>query len=237
MKILIVGDGKMGAVLKERAALKNVGIVGVIGADGGFERYWRKDIDCVVDFSHDVLTRRAVDFCIDNFLPLVTGTTALSKKTKDGLARLAQVSAVCASENFSAGVAALRAALKKVLKVLPDFDVEIVEKHRRDKADAPSGTAKMLMRCVAEERKTAEFVFGRRDGKLNKNQAGVHSLRGGTVIGKHEVCFLGDGESITIEHEAWDRSVFADGALVAAEKILGKIGFFRYDELNEVNNG
>lgn len=238
MKILVVGDGRMGRAVCEKAREKKIEVVGVVSADGNFEGDGYEKVDCVVDFSHDELTQKAVDFCIKNSLPMVTGTTALSSKTKNGLARLALTSSVCASENFSVGVAAMRAALKSVLVNLSDFDIEIVEKHHRNKADAPSGTAKMLMRRVAAARKNVEFVCGRQSGKRTKNQVGVAILRGGSVVGEHRVEFLGDGESLIITHTAWERGIFADGAIKAAEKLVGKIGFFRYEELLfEVKNG
>ena len=238
MKILVVGDGKMGRAVCEKAREKKIKVAGVVSADGNFDADGYESVDCVIDFSHDELTQKAVDCCIKNSLPLVTGTTALSGKTKNGLARLALKSSVCASENFSVGVAAMREALKRVLTILSDFDIEIVEKHHRNKFDAPSGTAKMLMRRVADARKNAEFVYGRQSGKRTKNQVGVFSERGGSVVGEHRIEFLGDGESLTFTHTAWERGIFADGAIKAAEKLIGKIGFFRYEELLfEVKNG
>ena len=107
MKILVVGDGKMGRAVCEKAREKKITVAGVVSADGNFDADGYESVDCVIDFSHDELTQKAVDFCIKNSLPLVTGTTALSGKTKNGLARLALKSSVCASENFSVGVAAM----------------------------------------------------------------------------------------------------------------------------------
>ena len=137
---------------------------------------------------------------------------------------------------MSLGIALLRALAKKAAGVLGDaFDVEIVEAHHNRKLDAPSGTALMLLDAIKsaypDER---EAVFGRhgRDCKRQHQEIGMHSLRGGTVTGEHEVCFFGTGERIRISHSAENRGVFAAGALRAAAFLMNQQpGMYSMDDV------
>ena len=160
----------------------------------------KENIDAVIDFSSDQLCSAAVDFAIKNKCVFLTGTTMLSEKTIAGIHGLSSNSTVCIAANYSKGMLLLYKLAKYAREKLPDFDGEIVESHNRFKKDAPSGSAKELM-------KYASITT-------------AHSLRGGNVAGVHSVYFYGNGEEITITHRAYDKSIFAEGALKAAKKLL-----------------
>lgn len=174
----------------------------------------RENIDAVIDFSSDHLCTSAVDFAIKNKCAFLSGTTALSEKTIDKIQSLSRNAAVCISANFSKGMLLLYQLAKHASEKLPDFDGEIIEAHNRLKKDSPSGSAKKLMEYTA----------------ITK----THSLRGGNVAGVHSVCFYGKGEEIVITHRAYDKSVFAEGALSAAKKLIKMPnGLYSAEELLE----
>ena len=128
------------------------------------------------------------------------------------------------SENMSLGVNVLSLLAEKAAALLQDFDIEIIERHHNQKADAPSGTAKLLCRAIERGTNyTPDYVYGREgDCKRKKGEIGVHAVRGGTIVGEHEIAFCGQQEVVTLSHSAGSRSIFADGALEAAKWIMGK---------------
>ncbi|MBD9280601.1 MAG: 4-hydroxy-tetrahydrodipicolinate reductase [Clostridiales bacterium] len=167
---------------------------------------------------------------------LATGASWLCYYRALQIGEASKVVPIFRSGNMSLGIALLRALAKKAAGVLGDaFDVEIVEAHHNRKLDAPSGTALMLLDAVKsaypDER---EAVFGRhgRDCKRQHQEIGMHSLRGGTVTGEHEVCFFGTGERIRISHSAENRGVFAAGALRAAAFLMNQQpGMYSMDDV------
>jgi 4-hydroxy-tetrahydrodipicolinate reductase len=157
----------------------------------------------------------------------VIGTTGLVPADEAKIAAAARHAVIVKSGNMSLGVTLLAALVKKAAKALPDFDVEIVEMHHRNKVDAPSGTALLLGRAAAEGRDIAlegNALRGRDGitGKRNDGAIGFASLRGGTVVGEHEVILAGPGERIVLAHVAEDRAIFAQGAVAAARWGQGK---------------
>jgi|SRR5687767_10553338 len=187
--------------------------------------------DAVLDFSavaglENLLTRRAEQLAGK---AIVIGTTGLSNDILKLLARVSHKSPVIASANYSVGVNLMMGVVAAAARVLPAdrFDVEIVETHHRNKADAPSGTALMLGRAIADARgQSLEAV--RRDGRTGKpgarpgGEIGFHAVRGGEVVGEHRVQFLGSSERFEIAHAAADRALFAEGALIATKWLVGK---------------
>jgi len=177
--------------------------------------------DVVVDFSAGPATRAAARVCADRGAPLVSGTTGLDREAEDEIRAASGRVAVLRAANFSLGVAALRRALAETLAALPDsWDVEIVERHHRGKADSPSGTALQLAGDAAARRgwNRDALRFGR-EGRVGPRPAaeiGVHAVRGGTWVGDHTVLLSGEGEWIELRHVASDRMAFAYGALAAA---------------------
>lgn len=244
MKILISGAlGYMGREVAAQAQALGHEIacgVDVVPGTAAFPLYPTFEdcppVDVIVDFSTwkpgaDVLT-----YALKHRIPAVIATTGLTEEQLAAIDGAAKEIPIFRSGNMSLGIALLRALAKKAASVLGDtFDIEIVEAHHNRKADAPSGTALMLLDAVkAGCESEREAVFGRhgRDCKRRKQEIGVHALRGGTVTGEHEVLFLGTSERVKISHSAENRSVFAAGALKAAEFLVGqKSGMYSMDDV------
>lgn len=232
MKILISGAlGYMGREVAAQARAIGAEIVaGVDIADGtaDFPLYHSYEqcpaADVVIDFSTWKPGADLLTWAVQHRVPAVIATTGLSEEQLSAIDEAAKVIPIFRSGNMSLGIAILQALTKKAASILGDaFDVEIVETHHHRKADAPSGTALMLLDAVkAGSTSTREAVYGRhgRDCKRQPQEIGVHALRGGTVTGEHEVCFFGTSERIRISHSAENRGVFAAGALRAAEFLV-----------------
>ncbi len=181
--------------------------------------------DVVIDFSAPELLRGVVARCAEVRAALVTGTTGLGPADEQALAGAARTVAVLRAANFSLGVLTLRRALAAALAVAPaTWDIEIVERHHRMKADSPSGTALLLAREAAAARGLAPDALrhGRsgRVGVRPADEIGVHAVRGGTWVGDHTVLLAGEGEWIELRHVAQDRAAFAHGALAAARFVM-----------------
>lgn len=177
--------------------------------------------DVVVEFSTPEGFRETVAVCLELKLPLVSGTTGLEAADERLIDTLAASVPVLRASNFSIGIAALRRALRSALATVPEsWDIEIVERHHRGKADSPSGTALTLAGDAALARglDAASLQHGRhgRQGVRAQRQIGMHAIRGGSWVGDHTVLLAGAGESIELRHVAEDRSAFAHGALMAA---------------------
>ena len=181
--------------------------------------------DALIDFSHPDALASILDYCIDNYIPAVICTTAHSEAQRIMIEEAAKVIPVYYSYNNSVGICLMQSLVKTTSGVLEDFDVEIIEKHHRRKLDAPSGTALMLANAVNEAfDEDRELIFDRHQRSIQrpKNEIGMHSIRGGTVVGEHSVIFLGQDEVIEIKHTAFSREVFATGAVRAVRFIIGK---------------
>ena len=245
MKIWISGAmGHMGRAVAEQAAASRVEIVGGVDVQGGqadFPVYASFDEcpaqgDAIIDFSRPEGLTALLRYATANRLPVVLATTGYTPEQLQAIDEAARVIPVFRSANMSIGVALLRQLCRKAAQVLgEDFDVEIVEAHHNRKVDAPSGTALMLYDAVKDAyAQPREAVYGRggRDCKRRHTEIGIHALRGGTVTGEHEVCFLGQSERVTIRHSAENRSIFAAGALRAAAFLVGKgPGLYTMDDL------
>ena len=167
---------------------------------------------------------------------LVSGTTGYTPEQMDRLRELGQNTRVMHSGNYSIGIAALRHLVAQATRELPGFDCEIVETHHNQKVDAPSGTAKLLLDAVVEAEPEAGYhpVYGREGmcGARDPKEIGMHSLRGGTVAGVHEVSFFGQDEEVTLTHRATSRQIFVNGALAAAQKLVTREpGFYTFDKV------
>ena len=183
--------------------------------------------DVAVDFSDPAACAALATLCAERGAGLVSGTTGLDAAQEAAVRAAARRVAVVRGANFSVGVALLRRALRAALDALPPgWDVEIVERHHRRKADSPSGTALALVADVAARRGAAGAApcFGRgrgRTGPRPQAEIGVHSVRGGTWVGDHAVLIAGEGEWLELRHVAQDRQAFAHGALAAARFVAG----------------
>lgn len=226
MKAILVGHGKMGAMIEQMLSRQaDAELLGVVDA-GLFERPQEVPgrADVLIDFSHPDNLPMILDFARQSGCALVLGTTGYGPEQTAAIRKAAERAAIVHSANYSLGVAVLKKAVALAAPLLMDagFDVEIVEAHHNQKADAPSGTAKLLLEAVDPEGDYAR-VYGR-SGMTGKRQReiGVHALRGGTVAGAHSVLFLGEDEEIELKHVANSRRIFAAGALRAARFVSGR---------------
>ncbi len=191
-----------------------------------------EDADVLVDFSRPESLPALFAFAVPRGLPVVLAATGYNETDDRLIADAAAKIAVFRSANMSVGVYALKLLSRMAARLLPGFDIEIVEKHHNQKLDAPSGTAMALYDAVADESSRAVFGRNGRSEKREKRDIGVHAVRGGTVTGEHEMGFYGQGETLTITHTAQDRVIFALGALKAARFLTARApGEYGMDEL------
>lgn len=191
---------------------------------------WIRRADVVIDFSSPELLTRLLEMHGEALagVALVIGTTGLGADDQRRIDEQARRSPVLQAANFSVGVNVLLALAEKAAAALgTEYDVEIVEAHHRRKVDAPSGTALALGESVAAGRGVALAdvrVDGRsgRPGERPVGEVGFHSVRGGDIVGEHEVMFIGERERVTLGHVAQDRALFAEGALRAAKWLAGR---------------
>ena len=193
-------------------------------------------VDIVIDFSVPKATEEILDFCLVRKIPAVICTTALSDALIEKIDRASCDIPIFRSGNMSLGVNLMRVLLKQARQTLGDaFDIEIIETHHNRKKDAPSGTALMLADAIHEaDRADHAYVFGRseKNRRREPGEIGFHSIRGGTIVGEHEVRFLGTDEEIAIRHAAYSKAVFANGALKAAQYLLTKqSGLYSMEDL------
>jgi 4-hydroxy-tetrahydrodipicolinate reductase len=185
-----------------------------------------EEADVIIDFSNPLALGRLVEYCLTRGIPLITATTGFSDEQFKILRAASEKIPIFQSANMSLGIHLVKELVEKSAKVLFDkFDIEIVEKHHNQKIDAPSGTAVMLAEAINDvlpDRQ--EYIYERHSTskKRTKNEIGIHSIRGGTIVGEHTVVFAGNDEIIEITHSAVSRKAFGDGAIKAAKFILGK---------------
>jgi 4-hydroxy-tetrahydrodipicolinate reductase len=174
--------------------------------------------DAVIDFTSPKTSVEIAALAAQARIVHVIGTTGFSPDDEARIAAASRHAVIVKSGNMSLGVTLLAALVKQAARALPDFDIEIVEMHHRQKVDAPSGTALLLGRAAAEGRNIVldDKMVKAHDGARSDGAIGFASLRGGTVIGEHEVVLAGTGERIVLSHVAEDRTIFAHGAIKAA---------------------
>lgn len=195
-----------------------------------------KEADVIIDFSHPSNFENILDFAKKNNLPLIMATTGLSQEQKESLSASAKDIPVFFSANMSLGINLLIKLCKDATKILEkDFDIEIIEKHHNKKLDAPSGTALAIADAIAKTMTDdANYIYERQSVRKQreKSDIGIHAVRGGTIVGEHDVIFAGADEVITLSHSATSREVFAQGAVKAALFMKGKAnGFYSMDDL------
>ena len=185
------------------------------------------EADCLIDFSTASVVDKMLDYCVEKKLPCVLCTTGLSKEQLARVEAASKGVAILKSANMSLGINLLQSLLKKAAEVLgpAGFDTEVVEKHHRLKLDAPSGTALALADSVNEALGgDYEYVFDRSERRLKRpeKEIGISAVRGGTIVGEHDVIFAGTDEVITFSHTAYSKAVFGRGAVQAAKFLSGK---------------
>lgn len=179
-------------------------------------------VDCLLDFSHHACTKELLSFAVSMGLPLVIATTGHTAEELSAIDAASKEIPIFHSANMSVGVALLVKLAKTAAAAMPDAEIEIIEKHHNRKVDAPSGTAMMLYRELTTVRTDATANLGRSgNAKRTPNEIGIHAVRMGNIVGVHEVIIGTNSQAITLKHEAYDRSLFAEGALVAADFLKG----------------
>lgn len=236
-KIILCGcNGKMGAaitgIVNERDDCEIVAGVDVNTAKTfGYQVYANivdvtENADVIIDFSHPSTLDSILAYAVDKQMPAVLCTTGYSEGQLAQIEEASQKVALFHSGNMSLGINLLIALSRKAAQILGDsFDVEIVEKHHNLKLDAPSGTALMIAKAISEELPyESRYEYDRHSvrRKREKNEIGIHSVRGGTIVGEHEVIFAGHNEVVTLSHSAQSKGVFAAGAVNAAVYLNGK---------------
>jgi 4-hydroxy-tetrahydrodipicolinate reductase len=179
--------------------------------------------DVLIDFTIASAAVENVKMAARNNVALVVGTTGFTPEQRAVMEKAIQntVPAVISS-NFSVGVNIFWQLVRESGKLLKDYDIEVFEAHHRNKKDAPSGTAKTILQILEEEVGPRQKMYGREGMTDRKNEIGVHVIRGGDIVGDHKVMFSKNFETIELSHRAYDRSVFASGALHAARWVVGK---------------
>lgn len=183
--------------------------------------------DAVIDFGNAAAVDHLLDWCVKNGIPCVECTTGLSDEQVKHLEECSTKVAILKSANMSLGVNVLLKLVAEAAKTLADagFDIEIVEKHHRTKLDAPSGTALALADSINEARNNEyNYVYDRSQVRQlrGSKELGISAVRGGTIVGDHDVIFAGQDEVVTFSHRAYSRAVFAKGAVQAAKFLNGK---------------
>ncbi len=242
MNILLCGyNGYMGREVRALAEKKGSGFEVVCGIDivkdegevpcaGGFDEEFSDKFrnalgktDCIIDFSHHSLTPALMGFAATEKLPVVLCTTGQTQEEMETVRKAAESIPVFSSANMSLGIALLVRMAKKTAAFMPGAEIEIIEKHHDRKLDAPSGTALMIANEIGEVRPGTVLNPGRKgQGKRQPNEIGISSVRIGNVIGEHEVIISTGTETVTLKHEAHSRALFAEGAVAAAEYLVGK---------------
>ncbi len=206
MTVAVFGaKGRLGKKVMELAAKRHKTLAIDIGEGCIAAADFDGECDVVIDFSCAAATSDVCEFCLRHNCPLVTGVTGRNEAQQRQIDELGKRLPVVAKANFSVGVELLRQITQLAANLADGWDCEIVEIHRKGKADAPSGTAKMLASAACE---------GKSFGRVT-----VHSLRCGSNFGRHSVIFATEGESVTLTHQAENAEIFAKGALLQAEKL------------------
>lgn len=192
--------------------------------------------DVIIDFSHISVLDRLLTYATENKVPCVLATTGYSPEQIEKIKEASKKIPVFFTANMSLGVNLICSLAKKAASFLGnDFDIEIIEKHHNQKLDAPSGTALMLANAVNsqfDDKYNYEYDRHSKRQKRPKNEIGIHSVRGGTIVGEHDVVFAGCDEVITVSHSAYSKQVFAVGAVKAAKFMAGKpIGLYDMNDI------
>lgn len=247
INIILSGcNGKMGKVISSLA--KNDDTINIVcgfdintDSSDGFDVYsnysdFSGKADVIIDFSHPANIENLIEYSKKNGIALVVCTTGFSEEQKNEITECAKSVPVFFSANMSLGVNLLVNLVKKATQILGEtFDIEIIEKHHNQKIDAPSGTAYMLADAARNTLENdAKYIYDRHNvrQKRDKNEIGIHAVRGGTIVGEHTVLFAGTDEIVELKHTAMSKNVFAAGSIKAAKFLAGKsAGLYNMEDL------
>ncbi len=232
MKIILRGSsGRMGKMIASAVdasasdmIVASVDINNITDPDAG--KYntladYTGEADCIIDFTLHSETKDLLDYAVSRNIPAVIATTGHNDDELAAINAASESIPVFFASNMSVGVAVLIEMAKKAAAAFPEADIEIVEAHHKHKLDAPSGTAKTIFEAIKSVRERAFAKLGRSGlEKRTEDEIGMHSIRAAAIVGRHEVIIATAGETLTLTHEAHDRSLFANGALSAARFII-----------------
>lgn len=224
MKLILIGHGKMGKLLEQTATERGDEVVAALNSANLDQLSALPAADMAIDFSRPEALDAVCAYVRRTGTPLLSGTTGYTAEQMNKLRALGAYAPVLYAANYSLGIAVFERMLSQISDTLkPEFDIEIEETHHNQKADAPSGTAKLLLHAIDPDGAYTP-VYGREGstGKRTKKEIGIHALRGGTVAGTHTVHFFGLDEELEITHRAGSRQIFVSGALHAAHLLADR---------------
>lgn len=223
MRILVFGNGVMANILQK--SIENPDIF-VDMIDPLNVKDIKKEFDVIIDFSNHLATNTLLNMALKYKKPLLIATTGQTKEEELEIENASKSIPILKMTNTSLGVKVLNKLSKLATKLLEDFDIEIVEAHHNRKIDAPSGTAITLAKSIQEERDLK--IQTNRQRKRQKDELGIHSIRGGSIVGEHTAIFAGEDEIVEIKHTALSRKIFAVGAIKFARKLVAlNVGLYK----------
>ena len=236
IKIGVIGfQGRMGQEILQVLKAKNIEAITNGGEIGGDKNEIFSASDIVIDFTNAEGLKECLKFVKTTKKPFVSGSTPMNNKLMKEILEVSQNTKICWSANMSIGIAIASKLSSICGELLADYDCEIFERHHNKKKDAPSGTAIMLGKAVANGRNVVfdDVAVFDRNQERQKGQIGFSSARGGNIIGEHNVMFIGESDEIVITHKAYNRSLFAVGAVECALKLLEQKnnGFYSIEKL------
>lgn len=219
IKIIIHGTGTMSSILKNVIEAEED-----LEVSGFADDLTNEKGDIIIDFSHFSRIPNMLKFAINNNIPIVICTTGYDDKILSQIKEASSKIPILLSSNTSIGINLMNDLVSKMAENLNGFDIEIIETHHNKKVDSPSGTAKTLFNAINQTLENKMNLINGREGnhKRDKNEIGIHSIRGGSVVGEHRVIFYGDDEAIEIKHSAMSKKIFVYGAIKAAKFLIGK---------------
>ena len=229
MKVMIHGTGVMSSILKDVIEKDKELEITAFADDFTDEKG-----DIIIDFSHFSRLPAMIDYAVKNNIPMVICTTGYDETVLAKITESSSKLPIVLSSNTSIGINLMNELAVKAASILNNFDIEIVETHHNRKVDSPSGTAKTLYNVINDALDNQMTAVNGRNGlhPRDKKEIGIHSIRGGSVVGEHSVIFYGDDEIIEIKHTATSRRIFANGAVKAAKFLIGKKpGLYRMKEV------
>ena len=248
IKIIMHGcNGKMGQVISELIAEDNTVeiVAGIDVRDTMVNTYpvytdikeCKEEADIIIDFATATAVDLLLDYSVDRKIPIVLCTTGLSKEQLDKIFETSKKIPILRSANMSLGVNTMLKLVQVASKVLATagFDIEIIEKHHNQKIDAPSGTALALADAINEvfqNQYTYQYDRTKENKSRSEKEIGIHAVRGGTIVGEHDVIFAGEDEIIEIKHTAYSKAIFGKGAISAAKFLADKpVGYYQMKDL------
>lgn len=219
IKIIIHGTGTMSSILKNVIEAEED-----LEVSGFADDLTNEKGDIIIDFSHFSRIPNMLNFAVNNNIPIVICTTGYDDKILNQIKEASSKIPILLSSNTSIGINLMNDLVSKMAENLNGFDIEIIETHHNKKVDSPSGTAKTLFNAINQTLENKMNLINGREGnhKRDKNEIGMHSIRGGSVVGEHRVIFYGDDEAIEIKHSAMSKKIFVYGAIKAAKFLIGK---------------